>query len=224
MMSDADNAVLRLPSQHDMIEGESSAALQAAPPDSIYTWKDSFVEEEEEEELRCGMCSALLEHSGGFIVACVGILVLAGIAVAFVLLQSSKDNSWLTPYPPLIDGDPEPIDSGLKVFFSENQLGREPATYFTATATAQGGTYSPVSQQGRSSPITISGLTNGVPYSVTISATNSHGESPSCLPSPEVAPHAPLPTPTPTPTPTGSGSGHPKMQMHWPTRTTDHGG
>lgn len=99
------------------------------------------------------------------------------------------------PTPPTI-GTATPGDGSAKVTFSPPFIdGGSAVTGYTATATpVAGGT--PVTATGTSSPITITGLTDGTAYTITVTATNAIGTSQASSPSSSVTPVAPV-VPTP---------------------------
>lgn len=69
-----------------------------------------------------------------------------------------------------------PLDGSLKVFFSQPVVtGGSAISSYTVSCLANGSTFT---AQGTSSPITVTGLTNGVRYTCTVSATNGTGTSP----------------------------------------------
>ena len=63
-------------------------------------------------------------------------------------------------------------------------VGGSAINLYTVTASPGGATAS-----GISSPVTVSGLTNGTTYAFTVKATNAHGTGPASLPSNAVTPH-----------------------------------
>jgi len=90
-----------------------------------------------------------------------------------------------------------PADSTITIAFTppENNGGADITTY---TAYAYDGT-STTTAQHSTSPVTISGLTNGATYTVSLSATNSVGESPR-TPTATATPEAPVVPDTTPPT------------------------
>ncbi len=75
-------------------------------------------------------------------------------------------------------------------FTAPTNNGGTPITGYTVTSIPDGLTAS-----GTSSPITITGLTNGTAYSFSVTATNSAGTSPASSPSASVTPSAPATVP-----------------------------
>jgi hypothetical protein len=69
------------------------------------------------------------------------------------------------------------------VAFTPNATGGESITSYTVTSSPGGFTAS-----GSSSPLTVTGLTNGTTYTFTVTATNSNGTSNSSSPSSEIIP------------------------------------
>jgi large repetitive protein len=68
-------------------------------------------------------------------------------------------------------------------FVAPSSDGGSPVYSYTVTASPGGATAS-----GFSSPVTVSGLTNGTAYTFTVTATNTHGTGPASLPSNSVTP------------------------------------
>jgi hypothetical protein len=103
------------------------------------------------------------------------------------------------PPPPTAPGAPtnvsvEPAGPGTAtVSFDPPADGGSPITGYTVVATAGG--QDPVTATGPGSPITVTGLTNGVTYDFTVTATNGvgtgSGSTPFALPIPPTAPGAP---------------------------------
>jgi hypothetical protein len=74
--------------------------------------------------------------------------------------------------------------------------GGDPVGSYTVTLTAQGASEPPHVALGPGSPLTVTGLTNGVTYTVVITAENGAGTSPGSLPAVTITPEAP-PSPGP---------------------------
>src|SRR5690606_7198356 len=70
--------------------------------------------------------------------------------------------------------------------------GGSPITGYTATSFPGG-----ISASGSGSPIVVAGLTNGTPYTFTVTATNAIGTGPASAPSNSVTPQAPATVPGP---------------------------
>src|SRR5690606_27234243 len=70
--------------------------------------------------------------------------------------------------------------------------GGSPITGYTATSFPGG-----ISASGSGSPIVVAGLTNGTPYTFTVTATNAIGMGPASAPSNSVTPQAPAAVPGP---------------------------
>jgi len=83
-------------------------------------------------------------------------------------------------------------------FTAPSSNGGSDITGYTATSSSGG-----IIATGASSPITVTGLTNGVAYTFTVTATNSAGTSAPSSASNSATPTAPA-TPTPIPTPTAT--------------------
>ncbi|MBK9443458.1 MAG: fibronectin type III domain-containing protein [Comamonadaceae bacterium] len=83
--------------------------------------------------------------------------------------------TWPPPDPPTLVRL-QPIDQGMRVYFTPpaSDNGTDIDSY-TATCTPTGGT--PVSLTGTTSPLTVTGLVNGVSYLCTVSATSTAGTS-----------------------------------------------
>ncbi|MBK9443456.1 MAG: fibronectin type III domain-containing protein [Comamonadaceae bacterium] len=83
--------------------------------------------------------------------------------------------TWPPPDPPTLVRL-QPIDQGMRVYFTPpaSDNGTDIDSY-TATCTPTGGT--PVSVSGTTSPLTVTGLVNGVSYLCTVSATSTAGTS-----------------------------------------------
>ncbi|MBK9443467.1 MAG: fibronectin type III domain-containing protein [Comamonadaceae bacterium] len=83
--------------------------------------------------------------------------------------------TWPPPDPPTLVRL-QPIDQGMRVYFTPpaSDNGTDIDSY-TATCTPTGGT--PVSVIGTTSPLTVTGLVNGVSYLCTVSATSTAGTS-----------------------------------------------
>jgi hypothetical protein len=79
-------------------------------------------------------------------------------------------------------------DASASVTFSAPSFSKLPITSYTVTASPGGATGT-----GASSPITVSGLSNGTSYTFTVSATNGNGSSPASSASNSVSPVAPPP-------------------------------
>lgn len=77
-----------------------------------------------------------------------------------------------------------PGDGAVTVAFSTPSDGGSTITGYTVTTSPGGGT-----TDGTASPITVSGLTNGTPYTFTVHATNAVGSGPESTASAPVLPH-----------------------------------
>jgi trimeric autotransporter adhesin len=77
-------------------------------------------------------------------------------------------------------------------FTAPTSNGGSAITSYTVTSSPGG-----ISATGNSSPITVTGLTNGTAYTFTVIATNANGTSPTSAPSNSVTPAAPTATLTP---------------------------
>lgn len=111
-----------------------------------------------------------------------------------------------------------PGDGSLTAAFTAT-VSDPPTTGFTATATPTGGG-APVTASGAASPIAIGGLTNGAEYSVTVRATNFHGnsaESNALLGTPDPAPRPAVQNLAATPGAPGSGI----VDVSWTAPTGD---
>lgn len=94
---------------------------------------------------------------------------------------------------PRISGPPQaPVildvlarDGELRVHWAAPVAGGSDIAQYTVVTTPGG---SPVSVAGDKSEVTLPGLTNGIPYAVTVSASNASGMGPASVPSPAVAP------------------------------------
>ena len=113
------------------------------------------------------------------------------------------------PFAPTITGI-TPGDSTLSVAFTAPGDGGSSITNYKYSI--DGTTYVALNPQSSSSPLVITGLTNGTAYTVTIRAVNAIGDSSSSAPEnatpavavappPATTPPPPAPTPTPTPEP-----------------------
>jgi hypothetical protein len=76
-------------------------------------------------------------------------------------------------------------------FTAPTNTGGSAITGYTAKAFPGG-----ITATGSSSPITISGLTNGTTYTIVVTATNSYGEGPASAASGSFTPSAPTNPPT----------------------------
>jgi hypothetical protein len=83
-------------------------------------------------------------------------------------------------------------DRTAAVAFTPPIDGGSPITGYTATATPVAGG-APVTATGTSSPITITGLTDGTAYTITVSAANAIGTGPASSPSTRITPAAAAP-------------------------------
>lgn len=93
-------------------------------------------------------------------------------------------------------------DSQASVAFTPpSSDGGAPISVYSATCTSSDGGVTG-SGSGTSSPISVTGLTNGKTYTCTVKATNSVGDSTASSASATFAPSAPPPTPTPAAIPT----------------------
>ncbi len=71
--------------------------------------------------------------------------------------------------------------------------GGSPITEYTVSAFEGNATVASTTMSGAASPITVTGLTNGVSYTFTVHATNSAGNSAESAPSNAVTPTADVP-------------------------------
>ena len=78
-------------------------------------------------------------------------------------------------------------NGSASVTFSAPSFSKLPITSYTVTSSPES-----VTGTGASSPITVSGLTNGTAYTFTITATNANGTSAASSASNSVTPIAPL--------------------------------
>jgi Fibronectin type III domain/Leucine rich repeat len=78
-----------------------------------------------------------------------------------------------------------PADGTVTVAFTTPSDGGSPLTGYTVTASPGGAT-----TDGTASPLTVSGLTNGTPYTFTVHATNAVGPGPESTASAQAVPHA----------------------------------
>ena len=74
-------------------------------------------------------------------------------------------------------------DANASVTFTAPSFSKLPITSYTVTASPGGATGT-----GSSSPITVSGLSNGTSYTLTVAATHSNGNSPASISSNSVTP------------------------------------
>ncbi len=104
-------------------------------------------------------------------------------------------------------------DGAAEVSFAEPlHNGGSDILHYTVTAWLNGAAVK--SEQGNASPITISGLTNGETYNVTVVATNARGDSPASAPI-SVTPKSEL-TPAPqAPALLTSVAGNTAVSLHW---------
>lgn len=93
-------------------------------------------------------------------------------------------------------------------FTAPTDDGGSPITSYTVTASPGGATGT-----GASSPITVTGLTDGTPYTFTVHATNALGDSPESAPSAAVTPKAPTAPDAPTALKATAGNG--QLALTW---------
>jgi hypothetical protein len=91
-------------------------------------------------------------------------------------------------------------DGQATVAFDQPSANGAPITSYTVTASPGGATAT-----GSGTPITIAGLTNGTPYTFTVTATNSVGTGPASAPSNMVTPAGPPGAPTGVTATAGAG-------------------
>ena len=112
-----------------------------------------------------------------------------------VTLGIFRDMGWnaAAPVPPAAPTAviASPMNGAAQVAFTPG-AGSPAGTTYSVLSTPAGGTGS-----GTTSPITVNGLTNGAPYTFTVTATNTAGTSPASVASNAVTPLAP-PTDLPT--------------------------
>jgi hypothetical protein len=85
-----------------------------------------------------------------------------------------------TPNPPIAPDPPTelaviPADSSLTIPFTEGFNGRTPITNYSYST--DGTTFTPLSPEQASSPVTVSGLSNGIVYTLYLKAINGAGSS-----------------------------------------------
>ena len=115
---------------------------------------------------------------------------------------ASPPSAAVTPFVSAPAAPPPPTaargDTKIGVIFTPpTDNGGSPITSYTASCTSFSG--NPGTATGPTSPLTVTGLTNGASYTCTVTATNALGTSPPSLPSASVVP-APVPDVPPQPT------------------------
>ncbi len=107
----------------------------------------------------------------------------AGVAPAVKQAVFSLSADKVAPTAPTIDGLTDG-DRQVSVAFSGASDGSSPITSYKVSATDKlQPTAPPVTATGPSSPVTVTGLTNGDPYVFTVTATSADGTSPPSKPS-----------------------------------------
>ncbi len=120
---------------------------------------------------------------------------------------STGSISSTTTLPWTVPGSPTSVSASagngqvVVTFTAPISNGGSSVLYYTASSSPHN-----IAGYGATSPITVTGLTNGTTYTFTVTATNLVGTSSASSASTSVTPAELTPTPTPTPTPAQSGS------------------
>lgn len=125
------------------------------------------------------------------------------VAFAFAAATAVVAHAASTPGPPMPPITAAPGNAQVTVSWGAAQTGGSPIAYYTVSWTgATNGTQK--TSGGNQLSLTITGLTNGSPYTFSITATNTAGPGPAVTVM--ATPQAPPPPPSPSPIPPGPPS------------------